>query len=115
MIRGSPLVLQTIPDPHHQDCKPYLIATDVTNGTIIRASYAQEANNGKGRPLAIKFANIGPIEVSIVVTSIDDRPVDQSLEKMKFLVAVVPEFSPGITIIVVGAIFGMIIVVRRMK
>jgi hypothetical protein len=63
----------------------------------------------------IKFANIGPIEVSIFVNSINYRPVDQSLEKMKFLIAVVPEFSPGITIMVVGAIFGMIIVVRRMK
>jgi hypothetical protein len=63
----------------------------------------------------IKFANIEPIEVSIFVNSINDRPVDQSLEKMKFLVAVVPEFSPSITIMVVGAIFGMIIVVGRMK
>lgn len=53
-----------------------LIATDVTNGTIIRASYPQEANNGKGRPLAIEFANTGPIEVSIFVNSINDRPVD---------------------------------------
>jgi hypothetical protein len=58
-----------------------LIATDVTNGTIIRASYAQEANNGKGRPLAIKFANIGPIEVSIFLNSINDRPVDSLRRK----------------------------------
>ena len=64
-------------------------------------------------PLSLLTSDL--LKFIIFFSSIDDRPVDQSLEKMKFLVAVVPEFSPGITIMLVGAIFGMIIVVRRMK